>query len=270
MVPGDLYVFEVVAPNGRAGPAHWDAANPYPAGDAYIWTSTTGVYDFGFETISAREGLTRGGDTDQDTVCDDVDQCAGEDDTIDDTPANGTPDCAEDPCLAFGGDADADGFCDGGEDLCPDMPNAVNTDTNGDGIGDACYLPVIASPLTIVVRAYTPMSAPSILVDRMPPVDPELNLEVIEPTGDRIGADSLDAIFNSIGDSASYINIGAEDSVQINNPRTGDHTIIILPEAGSVQAGKSYTVSIRTDGTVEAILGPFVSPTTGFVDTIFI
>ncbi len=145
VVVGNLYVFEVVAPNGRAGPAHWDAANPYPAGDGYIWGGLqngayagTGVYDFGFETISAREGLTRGGDTDQDTICDDVDQCEGEDDTIDLTPANGTPDCVEDPCAALGGDADADGFCDGGEDLCPDSYNADNTDTNGDGIADDC------------------------------------------------------------------------------------------------------------------------------------
>ncbi len=139
VVPGDLYVFRVVVPNNRAGPAHWDAADPYPAGRGVI---NYGGYfpaphDFGFETISGREGLSRGGDTDQDGVCDDLDQCAGEDDTIDLEP-NGTPDCAQGPCFDFGGDADADGFCDGGEDLCIDIYNVDNTDTNGDGIGDEC------------------------------------------------------------------------------------------------------------------------------------
>jgi len=146
ITPGTRYIFELVVPNGRAGPSHWDASNPDPAGNGFILGGAqvgiytgTGVYDFGFETISAREGLTRGGDTDQDSICDDIDQCPGEDDTID-LDENGGPDCAEDPCLYLGGDSDGDGSCDDGEekDLCPDMYNIDNTDTNGDGIGDVC------------------------------------------------------------------------------------------------------------------------------------
>jgi hypothetical protein len=48
-----------------------------------------------------------------------------------------TPGGGGDPCDDLGGDADGDGICDD-EDNCPDVANADQTDSDGDGIGDAC------------------------------------------------------------------------------------------------------------------------------------
>ncbi len=60
------------------------------------------------------------------TACDDDDLCSGGDVCVAGA-CSGTP----------MSDADTDGFCDT-RDICPEVPNADQTDTDGDGIGDLC------------------------------------------------------------------------------------------------------------------------------------
>ena len=43
----------------------------------------------------------------------------------------------DEPCADFGGDGDGDGVCDD-DDNCPLVANSDQSDSNGDGIGDAC------------------------------------------------------------------------------------------------------------------------------------
>ncbi len=128
VIPGNPYAFEIRAQNGR-GMVQRGSGSSYPYGYWYFQGEPGGA-DLTFVTHYPTEGLTRGGDTDRDTVCDDEDQCPGEDDIVE------LPGCA-DPCNDFGGDADEDGVCDD-DDLCPGISATDNTDTNGDGIGDAC------------------------------------------------------------------------------------------------------------------------------------
>jgi hypothetical protein len=49
-----------------------------------------------------------------------------------------------DPCADLGGDTDGDGVCDK-LDNCPLIKNADQTDSDGDGIGDACEPPSTGS-----------------------------------------------------------------------------------------------------------------------------
>ncbi len=82
------------------------------------------------------QGLT---DADGDGVGDAVDQCPGQDDTLDDD-FDGIPnDCDNCPGLASVDLTDSDG--DGIGDVCDNCPEFVSndsTDTDGDGVGDAC------------------------------------------------------------------------------------------------------------------------------------
>jgi hypothetical protein len=186
-------------------------------------------------------------DTDSDGVSDGCDNCPGVDNFLD-----GDADCVTDV-----------------SDNCPDNYNPLQEDWDSDGLGDSCYLPVPIRPMRVVVReVVTPIESSAESFDRFPPTNPELNLIVTDPDGLKIGADILGIITNTIGDSASYSDITLEDSIQINDPKTGNYIIEILPEDGSIQSGRSYTVSIRTDGTVEAVIDGGFSPTTGVIDTI--
>ncbi len=135
VTPGNTYVFEVIVPNARAGVS--DTAGAYPDGGQYVLGTLSATDDTAFKTLFPAPGGTLGGDTDQDSICDDEDQCAGVDD-LEDLDGNGVGDCFQ--LCAVDDDADGDGICDGGPepDYCPDIYNEDNTDTNGDGIGDAC------------------------------------------------------------------------------------------------------------------------------------
>jgi len=70
-------------------------------------------------------------DIDADGVCGDVDTCPN------DYNPDQNPAICTDPCFNLGGDADSDGVCDN-DDLCPGIAAGDNTDTNGDGVGNAC------------------------------------------------------------------------------------------------------------------------------------
>jgi len=96
--------------------------------------------DTGVDEASEPPGDTGGlGDTDPpcpdadaDGVCDDEDDCPGEDDTLD-ADGDGVPDCL-DPCPDDpDDDIDGDGIC-GDEDPCPDDPL---DDRDGDGVCDS-------------------------------------------------------------------------------------------------------------------------------------
>jgi len=83
------------------------------------------------------------GDTDEDGICDDVDNCVDvanadqadcDDDGVGDACDDDFP-C--DDCADNGGDTDGDTICDD-VDNCVDVANTDQADADGDGIGDAC------------------------------------------------------------------------------------------------------------------------------------
>jgi len=83
--------------------------------------------------------FTLGGDSDDDGVCNDEDNCP---DTYNpgqaDTDNDGQGDvCDSNPCTGLGGDSDGDGVC-GNQDNCPNDYNPNQADSDNDGIGDVC------------------------------------------------------------------------------------------------------------------------------------
>ncbi len=185
-----------------------------------------------------------------------------------DTDADGVGDAC-DNCPGFNNALDIDGDCIADSiDNCPTHFNPLQEDFDGDGIGDSCFLPSFLTPLTIVVRD-TVLPVPPGLSPPFPPSDPGLNLRVTDPEGFQVGADSAGNLVNTIGDSATYDQIGGNDSVVIRDPKTGSYTIEVIPETGVSQLNKFYTIGIRTDGTVQERDGPNQNPIQGMVDTVF-
>ena len=79
-------------------------------------------------------------DADFDGVCDDLDQCPGEDDNLD-SDGDGIPDCL-DPCFGSSNfDSDNDGFCNGYD--CSNF--GFNDDLDNDNIPDGCGCNIYAS-----------------------------------------------------------------------------------------------------------------------------
>ncbi|HEX6239873.1 MAG TPA: thrombospondin type 3 repeat-containing protein, partial [Polyangiales bacterium] len=143
----DLPIQDGNASHGDAGPAEPDSSMQ---SDAEVGaTEDAAPGDAAPDARAASDACQ--GDSDNDGVCDDADNCPGAanpgqadfdaDGTGDacdsDQDADEIPD-AVDTCLLEGpNDVDADGVC-GRVDNCPDRANADQRDTDGDGRGDAC------------------------------------------------------------------------------------------------------------------------------------
>ncbi len=158
-------------------------------------------------------------------------------------------------------DADID-FIPSACDNCPINFNPNQEDWDSDGLGDSCYLPLVLNELIIV--AYPGGASPP-ASGNLP--DPNVNLRVVDPHGLVIGYDSLGAFTNSINEGATYDQLAARDSITIPLTKTGTYVIEIGNEAG-LGGVSSYSVGIRTDGTVESVFGPSATPISGTLDTI--
>lgn len=106
-----------------------------------LWIVSCGSDDDGDLSFGLTPCAERGGDRDEDRVCDADDNCVevansdqadadddGRGDECDDTPGT---------CDDRGGDDDKDGACEH-DDNCAGVPNPSQRDVDGDGLGDAC------------------------------------------------------------------------------------------------------------------------------------
>ncbi len=125
---------------------------------------------------------------------------------------------------------------------------ATATDTFGNTSEFAPNFDLVPTPLIIV--GYSP-----------------INLQVIDPAGDSIGKLSDETYFNTIGPNATYEDI-VHDSITIQYPLEGEYIIIVHPQ-GDPPPGELYSIGIRIDGSLQAIIVENADvPASGTADTL--
>ena len=136
------------------------AANRLPSldGGRIAWESNAAgnfdVYIHRFDTSETFQVTTDPGDQYLNDLFGDniayVDRRWGDEDIFVSTLTFTLPD----PCAQLGGDSDGDAICDA-NDNCPDVFNPDQSDSDGDGIGDACGA---AGPNLAVELSHTPLN----------------------------------------------------------------------------------------------------------------
>ena len=142
----------VIAGNTTGIDASYITVIPPIVGTNNWWGCATGANTAGCDTAIGNVDFTpsalsvplcvtcagAGGDSDNDGVCDPLDNC---DDDVNPGQANADGDALGDACDACpndpDNDADGDTVC-GDVDNCPDDANLDQTDTDGDGLGNVC------------------------------------------------------------------------------------------------------------------------------------
>ena len=202
-------------------------------------------------------------------------------DVLDNSDCDDT-DASENPGVTWYADTDGDGFGDpassnacervnptdvlDNSDNCPGVSNPAQEDWDGDGLGDACFLPGVLNPLYIVATLIsTPVSQEPIGSSRAD--DAQINLRIYDPDGFLIGADADGNITNTIGGSATYSQTNENDSVNIDIVKTGDYVISVVAQAGAT-AGSVYAVGIGIDGSQQAVYSVDTIPAPGVEDTL--
>jgi len=131
---GDGYVDIACAPSDTDGNGEisTDELDPRTLCDNCIGTSNPDQADSDKDHFGDACDLVNCTDDDGDTVCDDVDNCAGlyNPDQTADADADGTGDACDD-------DIDGDGLANE-SDNCPEVDNVDQADSDGDGTGDVC------------------------------------------------------------------------------------------------------------------------------------
>jgi len=90
-----------------------------------------------------------------------------------------------------------------------------------------------------------------------------INIKITDPDGLFIGADSLDAITNTIGGVASYLAVATNDSVIISAPKVGNYTVSAVLQASGGIPGCCAVVTVARAALPEDTLGPFERPLSG-------
>ncbi len=125
---------------------------------------------------------------------------------------------------------------------------ATATDTLGNTSEFAPNFYLIPTPLIIV--GYSP-----------------INLQVIDPVGDSIGKLSDNTYFNTIKTTATYDD-AEHDSITIQYPLEGEYIVIVHPQ-GDPPPGSLYSIGIRIDGSLQAIVVKNANvPASGTADTL--
>jgi gliding motility-associated-like protein len=208
------------------------------------------------------------GDSDGDTVCDDVDVCPGFDD-LQDRDGDGTPDgcdaCPDsatddsdgdtvcddvDICPGFDDrvDGDGDGVPDGC-DLCPGFDDSADND--GDGIPDGCDCSELTPLFSLVPESCVGSNDGAIVLDTVlrgqAPYLLSLNGEPFLPT----------AVFGALAPGSYTATVqdlnGCEASQTLVVPAAPELTLL-LNEVEPISLGQEITLSFLTNAVIDTII----------------